>query len=58
MEKIFWTQIKYGNYSFEKVPAAQQSLVKEYAKADVEAGVIDKERYLELIGEEYVAVEE
>ncbi len=53
MEKIFWTQIKYGSYSFDRVPVAQQALVKEYAKDDVAAGVIDEERYALLIGEAY-----
>lgn len=55
MDKIFWTQVRDNDYEFSKVHASMQDKVKALAKADVEAGVIDADRYEELIGEAYEA---
>ena len=55
MAKIYWRRIKAGTRFFVDVPKDElKAEIKELARLDVESDVITKERYFELIGEEYV----
>ena len=53
MAKIYWRTIKRGTRTIEDVPAKLRDEIKELAKLDVVDGVIGKDEYKKIFGEDY-----
>lgn len=51
--KSYWRSIQRGARTFAAVPDSQKEAVRILARADVEAGLLDRTAYQEFIGEEY-----
>lgn len=51
--KSYWRSIQRGTRAFAAVPPNQQDAVRALARADVEAGLLDREAYQEFIGETF-----
>lgn len=51
--KSYWRSIQRGSRTFAAVPASQKEAVRVLARADVEAGLLDRAAYQDFIGEEY-----
>ena len=51
--KSYWRSIQRGVRAFTAVPASQKEAVRVLARADVEAGLLDRAAYQDFIGEEY-----
>lgn len=51
--KSYWRSIQRGARAFAAVPDSQKEAVCILARADVEAGLLDRTAYQEFIGEEY-----
>ncbi len=50
--KSYWRSVQRGARTFAAVPDSQKEAVRALARADVEAGLLDRETFLELIGGE------
>ena len=51
--KSYWRSVQRGARSFAAVPDSQKEAVRALARADVEAGALDREAYRKLTGEDY-----
>lgn len=51
--KSYWRSIQRGARAFAAVPDSMKEAVRALARADVEAGLLDRTAYQEFIGEEY-----
>ncbi len=51
--KSYWRSIQRGTRTFGAVPDSMKDAVRELAREDVKAGVLDQESYREFIGEDY-----
>ena len=51
--KSYWRSIQRGTRTFSAVPETLKDEVRVLAQEDVAAGLLDREVYRELIGEEY-----
>ena len=52
--KSYWRSIQRGTRTFEAVPDSMKDAVRALARADVEAGVLGRDDYRTLIGEEHL----
>jgi len=53
--KSYWRSVQRGARAFAAVPDSQREAVRALARADVEAGLLDRAAYRDFIGEEYPA---
>lgn len=53
MAKIYWRTIKRGTRTIADVPANLRDEIKQLAKKDVKEGVISKNEYKKIFGEDY-----
>ena len=51
--KSYWRSVQRGARAFGGIPESQQEAVKALARADVEAGLLDRQAYLDFIGEAF-----
>lgn len=51
--KSYWRRVQFADRKFGTVPDSVKDDVRALARADVEAGTIDREEYLALIGEDF-----
>lgn len=51
--RIYWRSVQRGARAFGAIPDNLKDTVRALARADVEAGILDREAYLGLTGESY-----